>query len=256
MESESNIQAPGRAESYKKNYLLDFLGFLFSLSAALPAYINSSFLSQFIDEKAISLVYAGSAVISIVSFRGFKDPSYESIPLYRTILKVLRNRDIFGIFSANFILRFFYSWMIIYTPLYLHNHLGFSWSEIGPMFTIMLVPFVLLEIPAGRLADSRYGEKEIMSLGFIIAAVSTAALSFIAVKSFWLWASLLFLTRVGASLIEITTESYFFKHICSSNSNTLSFFRMTAPLALIFGPLSATAFLFFFDFKNLFLVLG
>ena len=62
--------------------------------------------------------------------------------------------------------RLTYAWMVIYTPLHMLD-LGFTWEEIGQIFTIMLIPFVLVEYPAGWLADKYIGETEMMSADLI-----------------------------------------------------------------------------------------
>ena len=157
---------------------------------------------------------------------------------------------------SSLLLNFFFSWMVIYTPIYLHDHLGFSWTVIGIMFTIMLLPFPLLEMPLGKLADEKYGEKEMLNTGFIIIAITTAILTFITSTNAILWTVMLFATRIGASMVEITTESYFFKKIGSDDSNLLSFFRMTGPIAYIIGPISASILLIFVAPNYLFVILG
>jgi MFS family permease len=159
---------------------------------------------------------------------------------------------------ANFLLFFFYSWMTIYTPLYLHKNMGFSWTEIGIIFSIMLLPFVFIQFPLGRLADKKWGEKEILSVGFIVIAIATGLISFINGHSMVLWAIILFITRLGAATIEIMCDTYFFKKVDSLDTNIISFFRMVGPIAYIFGPLLATILFTFFDFKiqYLFLILG
>ena len=59
--------------------------------------------------------------------------------------------------------------MIIYTTLYLHDTMKFSWQSIGSIYAFMLLPFVLLSLsyPLGRLSD-KIGEKKILIIGFII----------------------------------------------------------------------------------------
>src|SRR3989344_4041534 len=44
-----------------------FAGFLFSLSLALTAYINSSFLSLYFSEKSVGLLYTLGFIVSIVA---------------------------------------------------------------------------------------------------------------------------------------------------------------------------------------------
>jgi MFS family permease len=120
----------------------------------------------------------------------------------------------------------------------------------------MLVPFVILELPLGKLADKKLGEKELMTGGFIWLAVSTAILSFVETPFLILWAILLLLTRVGASTVEIMTETYFFKKIDEHDSDLLGFFRMVQPASYVIAPIIASIVLMFVDFRWLFMVLG
>ena len=146
--------------------------------------------------------------------------------------------------------------MVVYTPIYLHSHVGFGWNKIGIIFTVMLLPFALLESPLGRLADEKYGEKEILSAGFVIIAVATAALAFVGGPNFYLWMLGLFATRVGASMIEVMNETYFFKKNSDRDPSIIGLFRMTKPFAYIIAPLFATVLFFFADYRLSFLVLG
>lgn len=189
-------------------------------------------------------------------FKKFSDPSYKNIAIAHTLKNIWRQPDLFRIFSISFLLGFFYTWMIIYTPIYLHEHLGFSWQTIGLIFTIMLLPFVLTEAPLGKLADKKWGEKEILSLGLIIMALATVAMTFVSSINVALWAILLFTTRVGASAVEIMSETYFFKKVQSSQADTISLYRAMRPAAYVVGPLVASVLFIFVDFKMIFLALG
>lgn len=192
----------------------------------------------------------------ISRFRSFVDPPYQHLRVQQTLHCVWKNKNTYFIFMAQFIMRFFFAWMVIYMPIYLHNHIGFNWTEIGIMFAIMLLPFALLELPAGKIADKWTGEKELLSAGFIIAAIFTTAVPFITSASFFVWTAILFMMRVGASLIEIMTESYFFKHVDGDDNNTISFFRMTRPIAYVIGPAVASIALLFIELQFIFLILG
>ncbi len=198
------------------------------------------------------------ALILVMNLRKFKDSNYEATHVLRTIKVIANNKNLANIFMANFLLSFFYSWMVIYTPIYLHKNIGFSWEQIGLIFFVMLLPFVLFQFPLGRLADRKWGEKEILSLGFIVLAISTGIISFLNSGSMILWAIILFITRIGASTVEIMCDTYFFKKVDSLDANVISFFRMTGPLAYVLGPLLATIILSIvsFDIKYLFLILG
>ena len=156
---------------------------------------------------------------------------------------------------ARFVLEFFYSFMIIYTPIYLTQEIGFTWQEIGVMFSIMLLPFVLFQWPVGWLADKKYGEKEFMTSGFFIMGVTLLALPFLG-KGAILWTAMLFLTRVGASWVEVTTDSYFFKHIDKEDTRMISIFRLSRPLAVITGASAGALTLALLPFSSVFFVLS
>ncbi|MCI0680079.1 MFS transporter [bacterium] len=186
----------------------------------------------------------------------FVDSPYRRASLIRGAGDVLKSKDLRNIFFANFLLWFFYAWMIIYMPIYLREHIGFTWEEIGIMFAVMLFPFVIFEATLGRIADRWLGEKEILTAGFVIAALGTIGLSFVSEPDMLLWTALLFTTRVGASFIEVMSETYFFKQVSDSDAHILGFFRLNNPLSFVVAPLVAALFLYFFDIRLLFLLLG
>lgn len=177
---------------------------------------------------------------------------------FLSILSCLtHSKDVMLGAGAHFILRLFFTWVTIYIPLYLHTELGIPWSELGLAFFIMLIPFVLLEFPVGYLADKFIGERELMILGFIIMAAATISISFFegGVLSVFL-VFVLVMTRVGAAMVEITTETYFFKHVSSSDVTTISLFRMLRPGSSLVAPLIGSLALIFVPLQWIFVVLG
>ena len=196
-------------------------------------------------------------ILLSIFFRNFKDPVYIDTPFLKTFTKLKQKKNIYHIFIIRTLLQFFYSWMVIYTPIYLHKYIGLDWTIIGTIFSIMLLPFLLFQISLGTLADKKFGEKEILNIGLILIALTTAILSFISPDAtWWTWAGILFLTRTGASSIEIMTESYFFKKVDEKDADIISFFRMARPIAYIIGPALASLTIFLVDFRFIFLVLG
>jgi len=180
-------------------------------------------------------------------FKGFSDPQYTQIKYTEVIKEFSTQKGLFNIFASHFSLRLFFSFMVVYTPLFLHNTIGFTFSQIGVLFAIMLLPFALFEIPLGRIADRFLG---------LIAGLSTVLISFMTTTSFIFWAILLFVTRVGASAIEIMTESHFFKHVAEVDAGTISLFRMLRPLGYIVGPMLGFMFLSFLDIRFIFIIPG
>jgi MFS family permease len=210
-----------------------------------------------------SLLYFTSAALILPllfvlskSLRGFKDVRYQKIPFKETVATVHHDKNVSLAFVVGFLLQFFFAWMVIYTPIYLHNHIGFSWPELGLMFGLVLIPFVITEEPLGQLADTHLGEKEIMTIGFLIAAIFTTLVSFTDSNNFWVWTGILFMTRIGASMVEIMCETYFFKKVSASKIHILSLFRTLRPIAYLISPLIATLLFTVMDIKYLFAVLG
>jgi MFS family permease len=227
-------------------------------------------LSPFISAKLISktggytsiyvLAFIMVAIMTIglvFSVRTFKDKVYIKTPFLQTFRYLLTNRHMLSIVSINFLLQFFYAWMVVYTPIYLYDHMGFTWGQIGITFSVMLIPFVILGLPVGILVDKYHVKRRnILRVGFAIAIISTLAISFITSMNVLVWAIVLFMTRVGASLIETAGEIYFFDHIDDQDANLLSIYRDMYPLAYIVAPVIATLIFLVLPFKYLFIVLG
>jgi len=167
-----------------------------------------------------------------------------------------KDKDIRNIFVTHFLLRIFYAMMVVYAPIYLIKHAGFSFAEMGTVLSIAMFAFILFEIPVGRISDKYIGEKEMMILGIIILSASTFAIAQIASYPLWIWAVVLFITRTGAALLEITTESYFFKHVDSNDTDRVGAFRALSPLSYIVGPLLGTVALLFVSVPYLFTFLA
>lgn len=169
---------------------------------------------------------------------------------------ITKNPALRRIITINFLLQFFFAWMVIYTPLYLSNVLGFSWGTIGTILSVMLIPFVLLQFPAGRIADKWLGEKEMLISALIIAGAATICFAVLPGPTAVAVAIALFCTRIGASIVEVMSDSYFFKQIDETNVNTISFYRIMYPLAYIVGPVTGALVLSMTSYTVLFIILG
>lgn len=202
------------------------------------------------------LLIIPTILISIKYFRDFTDSEYKKTEIIRTGFKILKDKDLYSAVSVNGLIRVFYSWMTIYTPIFLTLHIGFSVGETASIIGVALIAFLIFTTPLGYVSDRWLGEKEILVSGFSIMAISTAAMTFIDVKSFWVWALILFVTRIGASMVEIMGESYFFKKINENDINMISFFRMLRPMTYLVFPALASTLLLFINIKYLFLILG
>lgn len=233
---------------------------LMSLAAFLSPLAMGLIIGE--DNNLANVYYVGAAVglfligIIVARFRSFLDPSYQTVLVRDMLRDAATNIDIRTVMLAQFLLQFFYTWAIIYMPLFLAEYVGFDWPTISIVLAAGLVAFVIFEYPIGRIADRHIGEKEMMALGFVILALTMASVSFMAEFALISWMVLMFVSRIGASLVEVTTESYFFKKVTGDQPNLISLFRLMRPLANLLGALIGSISLLFLPFNFIFLVLA
>lgn len=216
-----------------------------------------------INQNGFSKVYllSGIALIPLfflvdMFFKNTKKASVATSNILLAIGSLIKQKDQARIIIIQFILNFFYSWMVIYLPLLLNKEIGLGWDKIGFIFVIMLLPFLLFELPAGILSDKKIGEKELLIIGFIIMFAATFMIPTITTSIFWIWATVLFITRIGAALVEISSESYFFKHVKEENTGLIGIFRMSRPLSYVIAPLFALPIIYFFSYSTSFYFLA
>lgn len=224
-----------------RGFLLTLLNAAWLVFPALAAQLLGKGFSPstFYTWTAISLV----AIAFLALFRHEKNPLKE-MP-YSKISRVhlstfFKDKRLSTIFSIRLFLDIFYAVMVIYTPLYLRTVQLIPWSEIVGIFFVMFLPFVLVEFPVGYLADRKFRESDFLRIGFIIMAISMAVFLYMHSNNWIIWAIILFVSRVGAAMIEISTESAFFKMVDPTDIKFISVFRSISPTSYIVTPIFAS----------------
>lgn len=234
------------------------------LSTSSVAFVVGPLISgKILESGAFWIVYVlGMIILSLVIFGSmmklskFKDPVYNEVTKDRIVSDVFVHKNVYFAMQVGFILRFFYAWMVIYSPIFLRG-LGFDWSQTGLILAIGLIPFIFLEAPLGILADKFHAERSQMSVGFVIMSVSCFVIYFSTeITSVLIWALIIFTSRVGAAFLEVASESYIFKNIKSDDLAVLTFFRTMRPIAYVIAPILASILIPYIGIKGLFLVLG
>lgn len=190
--------------------------------------------------------------LALIGLNGVNHGMKKKLKVLSVVKKIWRRKNIRRIYYISFVLEFFFSLMVIYTPLYLLD-LGLSWDKISIIFTIMLIPFVILQYPVGVLADKKTGEKEMIIASILFMAVSTFMLYFIDSRGVLVWGVALFATRIGAALIEVLRDSYFYKKIDGSDVDMIDIFRTAMPLAFIVSTALSFLMLLFLPLKAAFI---
>jgi MFS family permease len=201
------------------------------------------------------IVYIFIFIFSLVYIRRTNHHFTQKVKVMELLRKVSKRKNILRIYYASFVLEFFYALMIIYVPIYLLEK-GFSWDQLGVAFTIMLIPFVFIQYPVGLVADKKTGEKEILLFSFFILGISTLLFYFSNSSDIIVWTTILLLGRIGAALIEVLRESYFFKRIDGNDVDIVDFFGTSRPVAFLFATAISSLLLLFFPISSVFILVA
>lgn len=250
LESFSTDRMSGRIRGLNLTILNS--GFLLGPFLSVKIFENFNFQGIFIF---LLIFYSFMFIISLVGLRNVSDKFNQRLTVKDIVSKVFKRKNVMRIYYISFVLEFFYSLMVIYTPIYLRN-LGMSWNDIGIAFTVMLIPFVLIQYPVGLWADKKTGEKEFLIFALFLLGVSTLIVYFIESSDVVIWALILFLTRVGAALIEILRDSYFYKRIGSQDVDVIDFFRASRSIGYILSAVLSALLLLIFPVKTIFLLVS
>jgi len=232
---------------------------LCNLAWVFAQLASGTILGNFSFKSIYFIAFLIMTAFFLLAFWGLKnmpDPKYDSLKSLSYVKDFIERKNLSRAYLISFLLQFFYCWMIVYTPIYLYRYIGFDWKSIAIIFTVMLLPFVFIQAPLGQYSD-KIGERRILMFGFFVTAISTIALFFVRKPEIWIWAMLLFLTRVGAATIEVMIDSFFFKHIKPENEEFVGIYRTASPISYILGPLLALiVFIFVPNFNFIFPILG
>lgn len=202
------------------------------------------------------MVYVGMFLTVFVALNNIRGHVKRQRLSLGKIVRTFRARsDLTAIYAVSLALRFFYAAMTVYMPLYLLGR-GMSPMEVGVVFAVMLVPFILLQYPAGVLADKKYGEQEIIIIGLLIMIGATLWMWLTRRTDAATWMAILTVSRIGVALVETMEDSYFYKQINANDVALINFFRTTRPLAYIVCMILLGVTLMFFSIQAIFLVIA
>ncbi len=231
-----------------------------NIAALAAPLLIGALLAKSDAYPSVFLAAAAALVPFIILFAVRKLPAGHAAQLStlkETFRRIIHDRDLAAVTFGHLLLYLFFVWAPFYTPLYLHETLGIPWSELGWMFAIMLVPYVLIEYPAGVLADKLIGDKELLFTGFLITGASLAAIGlFTPATPLLVILAVLVASRAGAALVESMTEGHFFRRVSEKDVSSVSVFRGIWPLSDIIAPVAGSLILLFGSYELLFFITG
>ena len=231
---------------------------IMNLGYFIGPFISTRILEKF-DYTGIFLVLLVLNLFILffesANIRGSECRLKEEVSIKSLLVKIIKRKNICRIFYISFVLDFFYALMVIYVPIHLLG-LGLGWDKIGIIFTAMLLPFIFLQYPAGILADKKTGEKEMLAVAIIIMGISASIIYFISSTGILIWSLILFSSRIGAALVEILRDSYFYKRIDGYDVDMIDFFKTAEPFAYIVAAILSAFVIYIFSVKAVFILIG
>ena len=131
------------------------------------------------------------------------------------------------------IVQCFYSVMVIYSPIYLAT-IGIPLTVyLSFILPLTLIPLVLLPYELGLLADTRFGEKELLLIGLLILAVTTFLCVIVTTPDPRVWVLIFLISRVGAACVETMAFTYYFKKVGPEDASLTALFSNAFSIATV-----------------------
>lgn len=185
------------------------------------------------------------------------EPRYVAPDLFESLRRLKHFRDVRKIVFTQYILELFWIIMIVYGPLYLiQNNVTDLKTYLGLIVPIILIPFIIIPYPLGRLADHKLGEKELLIFGILLMILGTTIFALLDIPLLAAYIFALFIARLGASMVEEMSSSYFYKQVDHSQADLISIFTNTRNVALITGPLIGSIIVYTTSLGMVFFVLA
>lgn len=209
--------------------------------------ISPLLISRLVDQDNFMPAFIASAVclvpMIILIKHYFADaprPKYKSVSFADTFKKIRQDKNISGIMLTQFASESFVVMMVIYLPLYLYQTLHIPTTHyLGFMLPLALLPLVVLPYEFGWLADKKIGEKELLITGLVVIGLVSIIFPFVRSNAVFIWAIILLFSRIGYSLVQTMSYSYFFKKVHATDVGSISIFSNIYTLANIFVTMTA-----------------
>lgn len=213
-------------------------------------FVAVPLITSTLSVNNLPIVYFISSLLLLpflyLIFYHIKNPEIinnSSIKLFEKLKNFFKDRLDRNAFIIQSTLHLYYGATAVMLPIYLYSVFGFDWDKIGLILAAMTAPFVLIQIPFGNMEDEQHNEKGLFKIGLAITIFFTILVLLISPEtdtniSFLLFSLFLFLSHAGCSLIEISTEGMFYKHVTARDHTALLMFRMGRILPYSLGILA------------------
>jgi MFS family permease len=242
-------------ESFSKHAETGSIRGLFLVLLNIGVLISPLIAGSILSYASFSALYIVSAITLIpfvflvrIYLYHIEEPAYEQVDMMQAFKAAWHNKNIRAALIAEFVVQCFYAVMIIYSPIYLAT-LGISLPVyLSFVLPFALIPLVVLPYELGYLADTKWGEKELLIGGTLLLAFTTFLCVIMQTSNPIIWMLVLLVSRIGAACVETMAFTYYFKKVGPEDASLTALFSNTLSLAtivvgavgIIIGPLLAT----------------
>lgn len=224
----------------------------------LTLYNLQAIIAPFLASQFFGLIgYTGIFIFSSISlipllflirkfFNHVKEPKYKHVNLFNSFKLVWKDKDIKGVIASSFALNSFYAVTNIYLILYLTKVIGIpTLLYIGVIVPISVIPFILIPYKLGKYSDEIFGEKRAMIFGILLTSLTMISIFIfkITTTNIIIWALILFIARLGATIAETENYSYFYKKIDSRSTGLIALFQNMVNVGFLFMSLLGAIFI-------------
>ena len=186
----------------------------------------------------------------------FKDKSYVPVSFLRSLKIIIKRPNVWKPLTSVLLLHVFYALMVAFVPIYLSDVQGIPDKSLGILFTIMLIPFVVLGYPIGKKLDTGVSGRRAAQYGLIIMTIATFVFPLMHTKSLIVWGIILVVSRIGAIILETAGEGIFFRSIKEEETELLGIMRDMQPVGYFIASLVAVVTLSIGSIEHIFYAIG
>lgn len=211
---------------------------------------------SFIEVFLLSSLFAFLALIIFV----FSEPPehlrhnnvHHHVHIRQNIVGFFKNRFLRSMYVNALGFNIMYGAMFL-APLFFRE-LGADVTLIGFFMGLMAVPWIILEIPVGKIVDKKHNEKKFFIIGYILLLF--ALIFFGVTKNYYIAFVFLFLTSVSTSFIEQTIFPLFYRYVPETAVPLSSVFLTNSGFGLFIGTLLSTIALTCLSLGTFYILLG
>lgn len=214
----------------------------------------AGYLAQKYGFKPVFLIAAITIFLSMLLFKFFKIKDHRNTKrtdhnIFKISIDFFKNKNRVKAYLVSGAVNFWWALIYIYIPIRIVE-LGLGNFIVGVFLAGVIVPLVLFEYYFGKLVGKK-GFKKIFFLGFLILGF-LSLLCFFLGNIYFILAALV-LASIGISMLEPTTEAYFFDIIKKEQRDKYyGPYNTAIDIGYLFGALSPALILLIFPFKAIF----